>query len=418
MRKLRGYRAIVMFFTLVLALPLTGCWDRKEVNEIAIVISKGIDLTDDNRIKVSVQVAIPSKVGGQTGGGSGGDGKSFFVVSGVGRTISEADLRIQQQLPRQMYLSHLRLILIGDRVARERLVQVLDHYGRNPPERLRTAFLIAKDTDAYSFLKSSAPLENISGESIRKLERQLIGVNTTLMDFLIEAASEGSDQYASAISLVPEKNLDDSSSEQQPDKKISAIANQAVFRDLRMVGYLDIPKSVALLWMNQRLRYVTLTTGVPGSNGAISVVLTQARRRVQSYVTNHRVKVKYSLSGSAMLVDNTTGLDADDPTTLKKFQAAINEYVEKISNECLDTLFHKFDSDPTGVGTLVYRQHSYQWESLKSNWRENIRNINYSVTSEVKIVEGGKSGPPLFGKIHRGILNDKQTIEKVGGSEE
>ncbi len=411
-------KALIIAAALLLTLPLTGCWDRKEVNDLALVMAEGVDLMDNNQIKVSVQVALPSQVGGsQSGSGKGESGKSFLVVSGRGQSIGEAEHKIQQKLPRQMYLPHLRVILVGNNMAKKGMDQILDRYGRNPPNRLRTAILVAKDSDALPLLTTTYPLESISSEAVRKLERQLLGVNTTLMDFLIQASSDGMDQFTSAISLSSESGSG-SSDKQKEETKDFTFQNVAVFRDLKLVGYLNTPESIALQILNQRLRHVTLTFGVPKTNGYISVDLTQSKRRSQTLIKGNNVSVKYEISGSAMLTENTTGLDADDPVSMKMFQDALNRYIEQISKECLETLTTKFDSDAVGIGRFVYHQHPYDWVRLKKNWHEELKNVQFSVTSQAKIIENGKSGPPLYGKTHRGILQQNETSEQIGGGTE
>ncbi|EPZ41127.1 Ger(x)C family spore germination protein [Alicyclobacillus acidoterrestris] len=342
MRNLR--KLLFIFMTIGLILPLSGCWDRKEVNELALVMAKAIDLTPDNRVLVSVHVAIPSRVGGaQTGMGGGSGGKSFFMISATGRSVSEADANVQKKLPRQLYLPHLRIILIGDRMAKTGMMDILDHFGRNPPNRLRTAILVAKDSDARSLLNTTYPLESLSGEAIRKLERQLTGSNTTLMDFMIQSASEGTDQMASAIDIKPAQEspggdssdtggTDGSDSSSQGEESgdtepAFSFDHCAVFRNLKLVGYLDPDDTMSLEWMLDRLKYTMLTMEVPKMGKTISVDLTQAHRRVRTQVQGNQVSVQYQLSGAAMLIENQTGLDADDPEVMKTFQTAVNAYV-------------------------------------------------------------------------------------------
>ncbi|WAH37908.1 Ger(x)C family spore germination protein [Alicyclobacillus dauci] len=394
MRKL-----MLIVSVLIATFPLSGCWDRKEVSELALVMAKA----DDNLVRVSVQVAIPSKVGGsQSGSGKGEGGKSFFVVSATGRTVSEADAHIQQKLPRQLYLPHLRIILVGDSLARSGMDQILDHFGRNPPNRLRSTFLIAKDSDAMPLLQTIYPLESLSGEAIRKLERQLTGSNTTLMDFLIQASSEGTDQFSSAISLKPQPSAGGSPNSEQntPD---FAFTDRAIFRDLKLVGYVSGEETVALQWLNERLRRTTLTMNVPGTKGTISVDVTQPRRRAGTFVQGKNVVVRYDLDGAGMVTENTTGLDADNPHVMSMFQSAFNLYLEQTAQQCLTTVTKKMDADATGIGRMVYHQHPYDWERIKGDWRNELPNVRCVVHSQVKLIESGKSGPPLYGKQHRGI---------------
>lgn len=42
-------------FIILFLLSLTGCWDRKEINDLAFVIATGVDKGKDDEYKVSVQ---------------------------------------------------------------------------------------------------------------------------------------------------------------------------------------------------------------------------------------------------------------------------------------------------------------------------------------------------------------------------
>ncbi|MBR8644529.1 hypothetical protein KEH51_07950 [[Brevibacterium] frigoritolerans] len=54
---------------------LSGCWDRIEITDLAIVTAAAIDKKDNDQIELSVQVFIPSSItsGGGQGGGSQGE---------------------------------------------------------------------------------------------------------------------------------------------------------------------------------------------------------------------------------------------------------------------------------------------------------------------------------------------------------
>ena len=47
---------------------MTGCWDRIEINDVAIIIATAIDLEDD-MYRVTVQLPLPWPIGDVNGGG-------------------------------------------------------------------------------------------------------------------------------------------------------------------------------------------------------------------------------------------------------------------------------------------------------------------------------------------------------------
>lgn len=57
-------------------LLLGGCWDRVEINDLAIVTAAAIDEKGANRVELSLQIFVPKSMGGQgqgQGGGGGGE---------------------------------------------------------------------------------------------------------------------------------------------------------------------------------------------------------------------------------------------------------------------------------------------------------------------------------------------------------
>ena len=79
---------------------LSGCWDRVEVNDLALVNAAAFDAVPGGGDSVTVQVVVPKNLqaAGGTGpqsGGQGGGGPVVAVVSGTGRSIADAVSRIQ-----------------------------------------------------------------------------------------------------------------------------------------------------------------------------------------------------------------------------------------------------------------------------------------------------------------------------------
>ena len=100
----------------IVSLPLAGCWDRKEINDLALVTAAGIDKTDEEMIELSVQVFVPRSGGGgqlgQTGGT--GSGPQSLVRSAAGKTVAEAMARLQERIPRTIFWGHTEVFIFGE----------------------------------------------------------------------------------------------------------------------------------------------------------------------------------------------------------------------------------------------------------------------------------------------------------------
>ncbi len=72
---LKGVGKRMLCLLLIASLPiLPGCWDRKELNEIALIRAIGIDQTEEGQIEVTLLQALPHRAGTR-GGEEAGEAK-------------------------------------------------------------------------------------------------------------------------------------------------------------------------------------------------------------------------------------------------------------------------------------------------------------------------------------------------------
>lgn len=160
---------LVLVPILMSALVLTGCWDRIEVNDIAIVTTTSFDREEDGRFRVGVQVPLPGQMGGSTGGGGGTSGsKPFYVDSEVGSSLREAVQNLQSRMSRRLFFSHRRVLVIGEGLARSGIRDLFDVSTRIPENRLTTRVVIAKGK-GIDLLKAQPQFELYSGEAMREI---------------------------------------------------------------------------------------------------------------------------------------------------------------------------------------------------------------------------------------------------------
>lgn len=141
----------------------SGCWSRKELNELAVVMALGIDTHKDG-YAVSAQVLNSSELATKSGGSIG----SLPVVTykSVGKTVPDALQRMLSMAPRMLYLSHVRVLVLGEDLARQGVSDVLDYISRNHQLRTNFFMLIAKNGNASEILEVVTPFEYIPANSL------------------------------------------------------------------------------------------------------------------------------------------------------------------------------------------------------------------------------------------------------------
>ena len=106
-------------------LPLAGCWNYREMNELAIALAMGVDKLGQDEYLFSFQVVNARDISGIKATGR----IPVNVFSGTGKTLLEAIRKASQKVPRRINAQHMRVFVIGEALAREGIEEVFDFNG-------------------------------------------------------------------------------------------------------------------------------------------------------------------------------------------------------------------------------------------------------------------------------------------------
>ncbi len=144
-----------MFVLLILCLFLTGCWDRRELNELGIALALGIDKVEDE-YQVTAQVVVPSEIAMKTSTGR----SPVTLFQAKGETVYEAFRKMTKNSPRKIYPGHLRMLVIGEDLAEEGIADSLELLSRDWELRSDFFVVIAKDMTAGEVLNVTTTIES------------------------------------------------------------------------------------------------------------------------------------------------------------------------------------------------------------------------------------------------------------------
>lgn len=344
----------VRFWLVLLALVLAcaGCWDREELENLALVLAIGFDTLPDGRYEVTTQVAIPTRLGpggggGGGAGGGGGQGPPTLAVTRPGRTIFEAFRAIGRVLNRRPTFAQTRLIIIGEHTARRGIKPYMALVTRDREFR-RTMYVMVIKGRAKEALSAGGELEKDPAEYLLDLamltrytgETDLATVN----EFLRAMESHGSSPTATYL-LPPPKKGGEKTGESKPTVSVGGVA---VFRGDRMVGIYDPDEAPAFLML--RNRFIQSLLSIPDPEGALTLQLTSARSRVTPYLRRGRPSAEVSVKVEADLVGTESGQNyVDEPRERQVERAAAAQLTRRL-HRVIQLAQQEFRADPFGLG--------------------------------------------------------------------
>ncbi|WP_029421479.1 Ger(x)C family spore germination protein [Alicyclobacillus macrosporangiidus] len=387
-------RVRVLAATLLTCLLITGCWDRVELKDLALVMATGIDTAGPDNptaIRITTEVANPGGIvgggGSQGGGGQGPGPQAFVTASGQGVNIKDAEQKLQEQFSRRLYTAHRRVVVFGEDVARRGIREMLDQLGRDPLNRLQVYILVAKGGPAQDILQERSTLERLPGQELSKLIEQGTGVKITMLDFLITAIDEGIDPIAGAVEIAPGND--------PRVKQPFLLASTAMFKDFKLRGYLNDEETRGLLWVRGETHTGYITARVPEGNGMVSLFLSRMSTRLRPVIQGGRVvRMDVNLEGEGEVVENDSSLDLGIPKNMQVVDQACTQEVESYVQRAVQKAKEN-DCDIFGFGREVYRTNPRLWMRIRGQWDDIFRDLPVQVNASIHALRPGGATEPL-----------------------
>lgn len=372
-------RIISLILITIFLFTQTGCWNSREINELAFVLSIALDKADDG-FKVTAQIAKPETYS-KTPAGVGGTTekeKPFWVISGNGKTIFEAVRNMASISSRRIFWSHIKVIIIGEELARSNVLEILDFFSRNPELRLRTWVAVTQG-EAGKTLEIIPIMEKDPSQNIEKIidKTNLAGFAYSIMlkNFLEEYLDPYMDPVASKIVVT---TLDS-----RPTIKLQGAS---VFGGSNMVGWLNEDETRGLLWIKNKINGSVRVVNCPYDGLPISLEIKRGKTKIKSYLNNGIPGFTINVSASGKLIEKACTTDFNNPQTISALENAL-ESVIRNDIETVVTAAQKFDSDFLNFGHTFQREHKNEWQQISVNWPHIIKDAKVDINVKVDIPE-------------------------------
>lgn len=381
-----------LLVAIVLLMPLAGCWDRRELNELAVSVAMGIDKVD-GQYQVTVQVVQPGEVTAKKTGSGIMTPVTTYQAKGV--TIFEAIRRMTADSPRKIYAAHLRVVVFGEALAREGIGDALDLLSRDYELRTDFYLLVARGTTADRALEILTPLEKIpankmfdSIETSEKVWAPVMGV--TLDKFITDYNSKGKHPVLSGIRTSGDVEVGKTKGNLETVRPAAQIRNTglAIFRKDRLIGWLNEEESKGY---NYLLNHVKSTVGHVAcpESGNLALEIVRSKAKMKAYVKNGSPRLGVEINVEENVGEVQCRIDLTQVKVVRELERTAEQRLKEIVERTIEAARTKYKTDFLGFGNALHRSDPGAWKALQGEWDTMFEHAVVDVSVNVKIKRSG-----------------------------
>lgn len=377
-----------LLMTLILGLIFTpGCWSRRELDKLAIVLGIGVDREKDGQVKLSLQIAKPGEMKVGPDGGESGQGKVALLLSNQGKTIFDAMRNFISIGSRKMFFSHNEVIIIGEGLGKNGIGPVLDFFERDPELREEASLLIARG-DAKDVLAVQSGLEKVSAQAIHAaLSASELSSKTMKMTFdrfLLAYNNKASAAVAPRIELVEEEG--------EQKFRINGIA---VFRQEKLAGWLTERETRGLLWVLGKVKsgILVLEDDSEGQDGQISTEIIKAKSKIKADFLEGKPSITVEIEEEANIGEETKPIDLTKPEKREEIEQKQVDLIKSEVQAALDKA-QVLDADIFGFGQELHRADPQAWSEIKDRWKDEFPNLEAQIKVITTVRHVGEKAKP------------------------
>ncbi|WP_219836408.1 Ger(x)C family spore germination protein [Paenibacillus sp. R14(2021)] len=367
----------------------TGCGDRAELPEKAFVMGIGFDDAGRNEVLVTFQVYKPS----QTVAAKGKTGLPYINVRTRDSSVVEALRDITIHLGRKAQFSHMRVILISEKLAHKiPIPQLLDVFYRDNEPRLTSTVFITKGS-ASAYFEHKPFIESTISQQYYLSERSASSnsgktVESNLLKLALQLRSQ------SGVGALPYL----AGSPRGTGKESSAAGLSIIKGGLVVDSFLGTDTEGLLMLMKQ---YTNGILQVPCEAKEIKPDEEQHDRTMlnESVETLHfdehrqvklqgdKIKVSYKINASVAATELSCSV-INTSEEEEAFGAKVSDVIKKQMLKSLVHLKHH-KADLIGIGNDIYKHHPQLWKKWEKDWPEKFASIEYDIQVDTLLMTHG-----------------------------
>ncbi|MEC0170426.1 Ger(x)C family spore germination protein [Paenibacillus graminis] len=392
-------RLSVLILFAVLSLNLAGCWNSRELNELAIVSGIGVDrVMDTGELRVTFQVVNPSATATTQGASTSQSPISIYSVND--RTVFGALRRASKQTTRQLFFAHAQLLVIGESLAESGMNDVLDIFERSHELRLNTTVLVSRGTDAESIMKVLLPQESVPSIGLGKKAENTSKVwGETPQVSVFETVKEITGGGGFTISGVRmrgnvEEGQKKASLEQTKAETSILISGQAVFKKGKLENWIDGPEARGTQWILDKIVETNMNIDSGDQAKAVAVNVVYSNTKIKVEMRDGLPVFQVYISEEGNLNETESAVDLSKNQEIKKLETEMEKLTKKEVREAFQAA-QRLECDYFNFANEFKRVNPAEWKKVEKDWNQIFAKGTLDVQVQAYIRATGMRLTPL-----------------------
>lgn len=360
---------------LILLISLTsffsvGCWNYREIDEMAIVSGIAVDKGINKKYLVTLEIV-------ELTGGT--DIKQLpRTVSTEGDSMFDAVRNEIAFIGKKAYFSHAKLVIVSQEVAREGIVKVIDWFSRDTETRENIYLLVSKNETAKEILEGKQITNEVLSFQLDKMLQNQESLEKApsgdIRDFINNLSTEW------ACHVVPAISIENVNGERRPE-----IMGAAIFRTDKFLGFLDALDTQTMLFIQNKVRGGVIYSEEKIGDSYAILEIFKSKTKINPVIDVNNITMEVNINITAALdeVDGTANLLEGEGS--KKLEQYFEDMLNNRAAKFVKEIQTKYGTDIFGFGEKLYEDESGFWKRIRNNWDEEFENLKVKVNTNIKI---------------------------------
>ena len=398
-------KSLKIIVSIIILLLLSGCFNYKEINDYAIVSGISIDKDDDDPSKLNVGIQIMNaKKDEET------DTSLITFYKAKGNTIYQALEKIMLDSPKELYLGHNEVLVIGEDILKEKdPLDYLDYFMRDSQIEKDALVMVATKTKAYNILKVITPLETIPSTNLKStlnIADKFSGTLTivTIDKFLSDLTSKGAQPIIPMVKItgnVKQGEKMDNITESNPKAKLK-FDSLAYFENNKLKGYLSNDESTGYNFLAKTQKETYINVKCDDKNYA-TIKVKDAKIKEDLSFKDKKPLALINIKVTADLLEYNCSADfINDEKKLKELEKKSANKIKNLVTKTTNKLYKENSSDVLMYGEKFYGKKYKQMKKLGYDQKDIAKTIQFEFKTNLKI-----ESTELSIKSMKGVLKDE-----------